>query len=183
LARRAMSAILLYDLETGEPSELLRLEGRIRATRFWDSGKKLFFLLEPLTGAGQYMLLSLGDGTLSAFEGPLRADHGLGRYRLRGRIHAYTYDRGTFVYDVKQKETKKVLASNYLYSIVWSPDGRFLAGVLHRPSRNPLQKLTRLYSDSMKYVYEFWAYDTQTGETLTMKMNDRLREALLLWPR
>jgi len=180
----SLSAIMRYDLVTGDVAEILRREGRIRALRFLDSGRRIFFLLEPRKGEGHYMLLDLDAGTVSAFEEDIPFDHASWPLHSHdGKFIAYTYGQGTYIYGVKQKDAREVLASDCLFSLGWSPDSRFLVGVLLRPSRNPLQRWTLLFSDNIKHVYEFWAYDTQTGETITMKLNDRIREALITWPR
>lgn len=196
------AAIMIYQMNTGQSVELLRLKGRIRSTRFWDGGSKMLFFWETRTYEevqggptlsvpsvspvfrGKWMILDLMHKVVSVYAEDIPCDHSTWPLQSPDRRHiAYTYGNATFVYDAEQDQATCVLPSCYLYSMAWTPDGRFLVGMLHRPSRNPLQKTRLLFSDSIKYVFEGWAYDMTTSETITMKVTDRLREALLVWPR
>jgi len=187
LKAQGVSAVLLYDLQQGESKELFRQKGDIRQLRFWDGGTNLLYILESPDGVAQHMLCGVSEQSLQPFGEPLPVDHATRALQSPKRKHiAYSYRRHLFVYDVEKRTGKRVLEDTPTFSMVWSPDGRYLLAAISVPSRNPFHRLISIvvhFGYFMKHYHVLWAYDTQTGEATTMKMTGRIREALILWPR
>jgi len=185
---RNESRILLYDTATKQTTELLKTNAPIHGPLFSHDGQHLCFHAAGPSDAG-YRVYNLAEQRFVFSDAVYSAGYAAyAKERSAEGLIAYTHC-GVWIRDPATGDERLVFDElPNTHGLVWSPDGRFLLTLSGRPSRNPIHWLKAccllcVGGHSIEYAYRPYAYDTRTGQTIRLRLNDRVREAFVLWQR